>query len=298
MSNEANGADNQNQETTKMNIAPLLPGEEDFSVILNDPNFVPLDRTASIYDRNPVAEMAKADAPKGTGGPGKGTGNTNGASEKQIAFLKSLCAERPSWAEKVGYNDLTIAGLSKRAASQAIDDALLVPKESVTAPVAQSGNPATDKQIAFVRTLLAERTGNPEAEAIRNRLNEARLVAPMTAALVSECITALLEIPKTPAAEVEAGVYVLANGNLARVYLGQQSGGMLLKEVVDGDLEYRGKAERFLAGSRKATIEEVGNWGRTTGTCLVCSRRLDDPESVDRGIGPVCYARMTEAHDH
>src|SRR5690606_19864017 len=135
--------------------------------------------------------------------------------------------------------------------------------------------------------------GNLAAETVRNVLNDARLVpGGLTADLVSRCITTLLEIPKTETAEIEAGVYVLANGNLARVYFGQQSGSMLLKEVVDGELEYLGKAERYLAGSRKAPIEEVGNWGRTTGTCLVCSRKLDDPESVDRGIGPVCYAKM------
>lgn len=270
----------------------LRQGEEDFSVLLNDPDFqrMSLEERSSQYSHNPVAAMATADAPTGHGtGAGKGT-STNRATEKQQSFLKSLCAERPSWAEKVGYNDLTIAGLSKRAASQAIDDALRIPKEAVQ--VGSTSTPATDKQKDFVRTLLAERAGNPAAEAIRGILNDARVAGKLTAAVVSSAITALLDIPKTPEAEVEAGVYVLANGNLARVYLGQQSGSMLLKEVIDGELEYRGKAERFLAGSRKATIEEVGNWGRTTGTCLVCSRRLDDPESVDRGIGPVCYAKM------
>jgi hypothetical protein len=279
-------------EERKIDKMALRPGEEDFDVILNDPEFQrlsPEDRRSQ-YSKNPAAAMAAADAPTGQGG-GSGSGTSaTGASDKQRSYIASLAAER-------GLEVQARWLVTKATASKAIDDLLALPKAAllnphVTSYEARTGAPATDKQLAFVRTLLAERTGNPAAEAIRNTLNEARLVAPMTAALVSECITALLEIPKEAPVEVEAGVYVLANGNLARVYFGQQSGSMLLKEVVDGDLEYRGKAERFLAGSRKATIEEVGNWGRATGTCLVCSRRLDDPESVDRGIGPVCYARM------
>lgn len=270
----------------------LRQGEEDFSVLLDDPNFQRMsfeDRTSQ-YSKNPVAEMAKADAPTGTGGA-KSTGTPKaGASDKQVAYITSLATERglevkASWLA------------TKASASKAIDDLLALPKAvqvGNTNLTVHHSTPATQKQLTFVRTLLAERAGNEAAEAIRNTLNEARLVAPMTAALVSECITALLDIPKASQADPEAGVYVLANGNLARVYFGQQSGHMLLKEVVDGNLEYRGQAHKYLAGSRKATIEEVGNWGRTTGTCLVCSRKLDDPESVDRGIGPVCYARMTE----
>jgi hypothetical protein len=286
-----NGHDHQNEEQD-MKTQDLLPGEEDFDVLLSDPDFQRLsfEDRKSQYSKDTAAAMARADAPQGRGGAQNTGTAATGASDKQRSYLTSLAAER-------GLEVKAAWLASKAAASKAIDDLLALPKAArgnpnVTSYEARTGAPATDKQKAFVRTLLAERAGNPDAEVIRTRLNELREVAPMTAADVSAAITALLEIPKSAAAEVEAGVYVLANGNLARVYFGQQSGHMLLKEVVDGDLEYRGQAHRFLAGSRKATIEEVGNWGRATGTCLVCSRRLDDPESVDRGIGPVCYAKM------
>jgi hypothetical protein len=290
-----NGHDHKEQDmndrkalVAKMNARqpkPLLPGE----VAFGDEDTT-LPTPTGIQTNNPAAAMARADAPTGGNGGGSSTGNSKpGASEKQVAYITSLAAER-------GLEVKAAWLASKASASAAIDALLAAPKAPVatttTTPAPAQGRPATDKQIAFVRTLLAERQGVEAAEAIRRILNEARLVAPMTAALASEAITSLLQIPKANAAEVEAGVYVLSNGNLARVYFGQQSGSMLLKEVIDGDLVYRGKAERFLAGSRKATIEEVGNWGRATGTCLVCSRRLDDPESVDRGIGPVCYAKM------
>lgn len=264
----------------------LQEGEEDFDAILNDPNFVPLSQGGSVYSRNSAAAAARSDAPTGQGtGTGKGSTPATGASEKQVAYITSLATER-------GLEVKAIWVATKASASKAIDDLLVLPKVDAAAPVAPAGHPATDKQLAFVRTLLSERTGDPTAESIRTGLNKVRLVGPMLAADVSAAITVLLGIPKAAPVEIEAGVYVLANGNLARVYFGQQSGHMLLKEVVYGDLEYRGQAARFLAGSRKATVEEVGDWGRATGTCLVCSRRLDDPESVDRGIGPVCYGKM------
>ncbi len=258
----------------------LQPGEEDFSVILNDPDFVPLSRTGSHYGSNSAQLMARADAPTNNGGAGTGSGTAStGASDKQRSFLASLAAERnlevePRWLA------------SKTSASAAIDKLLATPKPAA----APTGNPASDKQKTFVRSLLAERAGNEVAEAIRTQLNEARVAGSLTAAVISKAITALLEIPE---AEIEAGVYVLPEGNLVRVYFGQNSGHMLAKVVIDGDLEYKGKADRVLVpGSRKATVEEVGNWGRSTGTCLFCARKLDDPESVDRGIGPVCYAKM------
>jgi hypothetical protein len=55
---------------------------------------------------------------------------------------------------------------------------------------------ATDKQKAFLRTLLAERDGNADAEVVRVALNAAREVGPVSAKLASASITRLLEIPK------------------------------------------------------------------------------------------------------
>ena len=208
-----------------------------------------------------------------------GTFANHPPSDKQKAFIARLAAERnmevdPAWI------------LTKKGASRAIDLLVAVPKQG-DAP----SYTATDKQKTFIRKLLEERSGNPAAEEVRDLLNEARESGSLTSLLASKAINDLLEIPKT---EIEAGVYVLPEGNLVRVYFGQQSGHMLAKVVVDGELEYRGKAERVLApGSRKATVEEVGAWGRSTGTCLVCGRQLDDPESVDRGIGPVCYGKIS-----
>jgi hypothetical protein len=164
---------------------------------------------------------------------------------------------------------------------------------------------ASEKQLEFITRLLGERDtcGTPYAM-------HATAPAHLTSRQASDAITVLLTLPKagngTPADEIAAGVYSnadsvgAADATFFRVYLGQNSGTMLAKEIMhhsDGPLaedqylvmEYRGAATRFVTeGFRRLSLEEVGRWGVTTNHCLCCGRRLDDPESVDRGIGPVC----------
>lgn len=94
----------------------------------------------------------------------------------------------------------------------------------------------------------------------------------------------------------DAGVYVNADGSIYRVYFGQQSGQMLCKEVVgktkdDFAFVYKGLAERYVTGT-KLPLDEAKAWGKATETCIACGRKLDVPESVDAGIGPVCAGKF------
>lgn len=94
----------------------------------------------------------------------------------------------------------------------------------------------------------------------------------------------------------DAGVYKNADGKIYRVYFGQQSGQMLCKEALtatDGTayFEYRGLADRYVSGN-KLPLDEAKAWGKATGTCIACGRKLDVPESVDAGIGPVCAGKF------
>lgn len=120
----------------------------------------------------------------------------------------------------------------------------------------------------------------------------------------SRCIDGLVELrkhtPKQQAntnSEPEAGMYRLADGAIVRVYLGQNSGKMLAKQLVsEGEhhsYEYMGKATRFVdSTTAKLTLAEAKEFGRMTGTCCCCARRLDVPESVEAGIGPVCARKL------
>jgi hypothetical protein len=160
-----------------------------------------------------------------------------------------------------------------------------------------TSTPATEKQVAFVTRLLGERntTGTKY---------EGHHTAPaLTKQQASEAITALLGLPMAEQAteraneegqQYSAGVYEQpVSGRLFRVYLGQRTGTLLVKEIiVDEDgvgYHYLGAAARHLpTTARRLSLAEVGALGKTFDHCLMCGRRLDDPESVDAGIGPVC----------
>lgn len=43
----------------------------------------------------------------------------------------------------------------------------------------------------------------------------------------------------------------------------------------------------------KSGLESILNYGIETGECSVCGRPLTDPESLKRGIGPVCYENIS-----
>lgn len=103
-------------------------------------------------------------------------------------------------------------------------------------------------------------------------------------------------------AEPEPGMYRQPDGTIVRVYLGQQSGKMLLKQLVGTpngerthEYEYVGAAAYKLhKDAQPLTLEEAKEFGRMTGSCCVCARRLDNPESVEAGIGPVCGRKMEQ----
>ena len=40
------------------------------------------------------------------------------------------------------------------------------------------------------------------------------------------------------------------------------------------------------------TVEEAAKLGRLYGICVICGATLTDPESVERGIGPVCAGKV------
>lgn len=146
----------------------------------------------------------------------------------------------------------------------------------------------------------------------------------------SEIIDKLKDLPykrfnssveRCPAVNSEVGMYIVEQGQgpadprkggVLRVYLGQQSGRNLVKRLVDTgqphpddpdihlrDWEYVGgatghKAQAWLRNARRMTLAEAKEYGRMTGSCCRCGRRLDVPESVEAGIGPVCAGKVEE----
>lgn len=49
---------------------------------------------------------------------------------------------------------------------------------------------------------------------------------------------------------------------------------------------------QILNAIKRDPIESAALYGKTTGTCGICHRTLTVQESVDRGIGPVCFEKL------
>lgn len=248
-----------------------------------------------------------------------GTFEVHNATAKQVDYIRSLFETRR--AADAGealaelneiYAQVQTGRVSKKAASRAIDLLLQLPKAAAVPASAGAPRPvrlASEKQVALIERLAPEKDGGMSYVAdFLARLGLAD-VANLPVKAASELIDSLFALPKVaPVAggDYEAGMYVAPDGRIFRAYLGQQSGQILAKEVIRTDetygldgrgglaysLEYRGLASKHIpAGSRRMTLEEAKEWGRATGSCVKCGRRLDVPESVDAGIGPVCAGK-------
>ncbi len=55
---------------------------------------------------------------------------------------------------------------------------------------------------------------------------------------------------------------------------------------------YHGKVEEQLRKICADPLEAAKEYGRITGTCGVCGKKLENPESVAAGIGPICAGKF------
>lgn len=183
---------------------------------------------------------------------------------------------------------------------------------------------ATEKQLAFLRSLLAERTGVEAAEAIRSSLNADREAGTLGKRQVSKAIESLLKIeraPKAPVAHVPgnapidlldalpAGRYFVADTfvRVDRPSKGSFEGFVFVKRQAHPDDEgirfallnpkartvkvddgFRHVLDALLADPAAAAVE----YGHRTGSCCICGRTLTDPESIAAGIGPICAGKF------
>lgn len=168
--------------------------------------------------------------------------------------------------------------------------------------------PATEKQFAFIKSLLEGREVDGLTTMLVTTARERAVKGTLSSRQASDLIDILLDLPKKTASknvveEPKAGIYWIFGDHLVRVYFGQQSGHMLVKRInfeQDGDektvsYEYLGVATKILtpgAAPSRLTLEEVKelsvSFGLDHDHCMICGRPIDVPESTDRGIGPVC----------
>lgn len=143
-------------------------------------------------------------------------------------------------------------------------------------------NPATERQIAFINSLLAERV---YAEAID--------FDTLTTAGASALIEALKIAPKA-GRELALGMYQTSDGEIYRVKKSRETGRLyaMRLDVEAFSFVYAQGAIYRLTEADRMDIDEARAFGRRTGYCCVCGRFLVDPVSVANGIGPICEGRM------
>lgn len=151
----------------------------------------------------------------------------------------------------------------------------------------QMSKPASDKQVAFLTSLVSERVFEGAVD-----------FATLTSAGASDLIGQLLNAPRksSPASPriTEEGVYQTADGEIYRVQASRESGNLYAKRlnVFEGGFEYEQGAVRKLSPSDRLSVEQAKALGVQYGFCVVCGILLTDPKSVQQGIGPVCIKRV------
>jgi Family of unknown function (DUF6011) len=92
---------------------------------------------------------------------------------------------------------------------------------------------------------------------------------------------------KTETIVTGKGLYWTATRDAIEVRESQS--GRLYGMLIDdhGHRTYKPGITAYITEKMSAT--DIGSWGQRTARCLICSRTLTDPESITRGIGPICY---------
>lgn len=172
--------------------------------------------------------------------------------------------------------------------------------------------PASAKQIAFIVRLSDERVApaKPHTDDVQSYfrvISAARSgKSTLSSKMASAAIEFLLTLPKKEAAlpkgEKQAAQpgYYFRDGKVYVVVASKNNPGRFYaKELVvptDGraraSWNYAPGIHKHLRDSERLTAQQAASLGHQHGYCMVCGRRLDDPRSVQDGIGPVCIKRL------
>lgn len=156
----------------------------------------------------------------------------------------------------------------------------------------------TEGQLAAVQKIIAGTT-TTTAVAAASEVNASAMAAVQAA--FDSAIGSGIKRPKLRLAEFILSPAKAGTANAGAIYVVDA-----IKQDDDGQRLYLGKilASQFVP-VKACTVERQGQiaeacadplkeaiaYGRRTGVCACCGRTLTDPESIDRGIGPICAGR-------
>lgn len=174
-----------------------------------------------------------------------------------------------------------------------------------------TANPVTDKQAAFIRSLLDGRTVDADTRAhieagIADRTMDRRDASAFIdylkcqpRAVVPAQRNGEAPAPITPGIYEKDGVVyrikeARESGNLYATVL-VEIGGQRVTEAgtfINAEYQYAPGAIRTLTAADRMNAEQAEALTVRYGMCVVCARHLKDAKSVQRGMGPVCAGRV------
>ncbi len=202
----------------------------------------------------------------------------------------------------------------------------MFPRSEVPAELRPAADKATDKQVAFLRSLLAERE-IPANEEVSGETRRASAIGKLgrgefTKRQASKTIEWLLTLPKLAAvakgpgtptpefADLPAGRYALAtptdnlnpvkfyklrHGKDSRARGGKDWRGFIFVDRFSGDELYPVKGSTRLAVLKVIAanpLEAAQRYGHEHNCCGICGRNLTRAISREMGIGPVCADKL------
>lgn len=240
------------------------------------------------------------------------------ATEKQTKFIGALLDRKdltlldPVKVDVVALRtQVANTQVNKTAASAIIDTLLALPDRTNAQATATQGRPATEKQMDFLRKLIAEKDFYSLVDSDRKKVTWFNNGGHPTAAGASALIDILLVTAPAHGTEVkvelEKGDIHVVDGSYVRVHISQGTGNPyacvanIIREAVweDGKVVEPGEVEwDFVSGlvtklstANKATPEQAKQFATLAGRCIYCSRAIDTPESTKVGYGPVCAVK-------
>lgn len=177
------------------------------------------------------------------------------------------------------------------------------------APIVRTS--AVPQQLADIKSLLAQLEGRGRSTVeMRDGFNRAWLAREFSVEVAAQVIHDLLDlldaidrkapaVAQAPAVEVPAGRYAVPTeaGHLAfyEVWVARSNGYRGVSLQVSDDFR---PMSRAASKAILAKIAEIGalecskEYGKKIGECGRCYRTLTNPDSIARGIGPICAGKF------
>ncbi|QPX62591.1 hypothetical protein SEA_WOLLYPOG_39 [Arthrobacter phage Wollypog] len=92
--------------------------------------------------------------------------------------------------------------------------------------------------------------------------------------------------------DLEEGFYALSEDEIYQVV--RSKAGRLYAKINAGPgrWDYAAGAITKLKPNMRMDLDAAKEYGKETGTCIVCGRTLTNPDSIEAGIGPICAERF------